>query len=337
MLHRLPVHHGAATLAAGPDARPATPCSASRHPVPPGAPPPRLSGFQPGLGYAASVPGPNRRDRSYIADTRTAARRAFEERYGADLIFAPVLVLIAAYNEEDSLDEVLRAVATHVDGHAVDILVVDDGSDDATASIVERHEHARLARLGRNCGHGVALRLGYELAAEHGASCVVTLDGDMQWDPREMPTVLAPVLAGEADLCIGSRILGTDETVDSFRRSGVRVFAQLVSLLTGVHVTDTSSGFRAMRTEVCRSVPQTQVQYQTAELLIGAIAQGYRVVERPVTMHRRLAGESKKGHNFLYGFRYARVTVSTWLRERRRARNQAEGTRAGREGWRAAR
>jgi hypothetical protein len=59
------------------------------------------------------------------------------------------------------------------------------------------------------------------------------------------------------------------------------------------------------------------VQYQTSELLIGAIAQGYRIAERPIVMHKRIAGESKKGSNALYGFRYARVIVGTWLRERR--------------------
>jgi hypothetical protein len=64
-------------------------------------------------------------------------------------------------------------------------------------------------------------------------------------------------------------------------------------------------------------VRQEQVQYQTSELLIGALAQGYRVVERPIVQRRRMAGHSKKGHNLFYGMRYARVITRTWLRERR--------------------
>jgi hypothetical protein len=87
-------------------------------------------------------------------------------------------------------------------------------------------------------------------------------------------------------------------------------------------VTDTSSGYRALRTEVTQTVPQTQVQYQTSELLIGAVYRGYRIAERPITMHKRFAGESKKGHNLLYGARYARVILSTWLRERSQARRE---------------
>jgi hypothetical protein len=75
-------------------------------------------------------------------------------------------------------------------------------------------------------------------------------------------------------------------------------------------------------------VPQRQVQYQTSELLVGAIYQGYRIAERPITMHKRFAGESKKGTNILYAFRYARVILETWFRERTRARR--EGRRVGR-------
>lgn len=271
---------------------------------------------------------PNRKNLPYIAEVKTAARDAFDDRYGADLKFAPVLVVIAAYNEEDSLGEVLGAIAPEVAGLQVDTLVIDDGSADATASVTEKYDQVRLARLERNCGHGIALRLGYQLAAEHGAQYIVTLDADMQWDPREMPGVMAPLVADEADFVIGSRALGTAETDDTFRHAGVRVFAALVSLLTGTKLTDTSSGYRALRTEVTQTVPQTQVQYQTSELLIGAIYQGYRVTERPITMHKRFAGESKKGHNVLYGFRYARVIVGTWRRERSRARR--EGRTVGR-------
>jgi hypothetical protein len=93
----------------------------------------------------------------------------------------------------------------------------------------------------------------------------------------------------------------------------------LVRLLTGVKVTDTSSGYRAMRAEVTARVRQEQVQYQTSELLIGAIARGYRIAERPIVMHKRTAGESKKGNDLLYGARYARVILATWWRDRRPA------------------
>ena len=265
------------------------------------------------------MPVANRKNRSYVETERSAALTAFRQEYGSDVVFAPVLVVIAALDEAESVGEVLGAIPPVVCGLAVDTLVVDDGSTDGTSDVARSHDGVRVARLGRNCGHGIALRLGYQIASEHGARFVVTLDADMQWDPREMPQVLPPLVDGSADFVVGSRALGSAETDDAFRHAGVRVFAWLISFLTGVEVTDSSSGYRAMRTEVTQTVTQTQVQYQTSELLIGAIYQGYRVTERPITMHRRFAGESKKGHNVLYGLRYAKVILGTWLRERPRA------------------
>ena len=253
----------------------------------------------------------------YVPQVRHDAVRAFDARY-PQLRFAPVVVVIAAYNEEECIGGVLRDVPGEACGLPVQTLVVDDGSADRTSAVAGDHG-VYVARLERNCGHGIALRLGYQLAVEHGAEYIVTVDADGQWDPVEIPTVLQPVADGEADFVIGSRVLGRTETDDSFRQAGVHVFAALVTRLTGVKVTDTSSGFRAMRAAITTNVEQVQVQYQTSELLIGAIYQGYRIAERPITMHKRTAGESKKGNNILYGFRYARVILSTWARERRRA------------------
>lgn len=260
----------------------------------------------------------NTRDDSYIPAVRAAALAAFEDRYGADLKLAPIVAVIAALDEEQSIAAVLEAIPESACGRKVGTIVIDDGSTDDTSAVVEKFDNVHLARLERNCGHGVALRLGYLLAYRYGAEMVVTLDADMQWDPAEIPTVAEPIVAGEADFVIGSRVLGATENTDAVRNAGVRFFARAVSLLTGTTVTDTSSGLRAMRVEVTQQVTQTQTQYQTSELLIGAIFAGFRVTERPITMHRRLAGESKKGNNAFYGFRYARVIAMTWWRERRR-------------------
>jgi glycosyltransferase involved in cell wall biosynthesis len=272
------------------------------------------------------VSATNRKDRPYIAEVRAAALDDFRARHES-LKLAPTVAIIAALNEQDSLGVVLDAIPDTACGLAIDTLVIDDGSTDGTGDVVRQREGVHLVRLERNCGHGVALRLGYQLANEYGAQFVVTLDADMQWDPVEIPVVLEPLVQDEADFVIGSRVLGTAETDDSVRHLGVTVFARLVSLLTRTHVTDTSSGFRAMRVEVTQTVPQVQVQYQTSELLIGAIYHGYRIAERPITMHKRLAGESKKGHNVLYAGRYARVILTTWGREWTRARRAGRSVR----------
>jgi glycosyltransferase involved in cell wall biosynthesis len=254
----------------------------------------------------------------YVPEVRDRAIAAFAQRYPG-LEFAPVVVVIAALDEEGGIGPVLEGIAPEACGLKVEALVIDDGSRDRTSEVSLEHG-AHVARLERNCGHGIALRLGYRLAREHGARYIVTLDGDGQWDPAYVPLVLEPLVDGEADLVLGSRVLGRSEDDDRFRYLGVHFFAGLVRLLTRVRVTDTSTGLRAMKVEVTATVRQEQVQYQTSELLIGAICQGYRVAERPIVHHKRTSGESKKGRNLLYGFRYARVVVGTWWRERRAAR-----------------
>jgi len=253
--------------------------------------------------------------RPHVPEVRAEAIRAFDARY-PDLELPPVAVVIAALDEEGGLADVLDGIAGEACGLEVEALVVDDGSSDRTSEVAEEHG-ARVARLEVNCGHGIALRLGYQLARDHGARFIVTLDGDGQWDPGYVPLVLQPLVDDEADFVLGSRVLGRSEDDDRFRYAGVHFFAWLVRRLTGVRVTDTSTGLRAMRSEVTATVRQEQVQYQTSELLIGAICQGYRVAERPIVHHKRTAGVSKKGRNLLYGFRYARVVVGTWWRERR--------------------
>ena len=247
-------------------------------------------------------------------DPRDRAFREFRDRHPG-LRFAPVVVVIPAFNEEDAIGAVLDEVPREACGLAVDTLVIDDGSADETAQVA-RDAGVYVGALEQNFGQGTALRVGYRLAREHGAKYIVTLDADGQWDPSEVSRMLEPILADEADFVLGSRVLGRTETDDSVRKAGVRVFAFLVRLLTGVRVTDTSSGVRAFSVEVTETVRQEEPQYQASELLVGAICQGYRIAELPVVMHKRTAGESKKGHNFLYGLRYGRALVRTWWRDR---------------------
>jgi glycosyltransferase involved in cell wall biosynthesis len=188
-----------------------------------------------------------------------------------------------------------------------------------------------------NRGQGAALRLGYRLARDGGADYIVTTDADGQYNPAEIERVLAPVVAGEADFVTGSRRLGSQETKDMIRKTGVLFFAGTLSLLTGQKISDTTFGLRAMRAEVTGAVRLEQPQYQASELLIGIITHGYKVAEVPATIHRRRIGESKKGqnplyglhlpgvNNLFYGMRFARVIYGTWWRERQRARRTSSG------------
>lgn len=233
-----------------------------------------------------------------------------------DVKIMPLVVVIAAYNEADNIGAVIDEIPDQIASIGVTRLVIDDGSTDATTKVASRHG-ALVCTLSANRGHGVALRLGYRIAREGGARYIATLDGDGQWDPADLPVMVSMLEQGDADFVIGSRQLGTTHNGDLMRNIGVRFFAWLISRLSGTTVTDTSSGLRAMTADLTRAVPQTQPQYQTSELLIGAILHGYRIVEVPTTMRPRMSGTSKKGRNAGYGLRYARVIAKTWRRERR--------------------
>jgi hypothetical protein len=229
--------------------------------------------------------------------------------------FSPVVVVIAAYNEAEGIAGVLASLPREVLGHGVEVLVVDDGSSDRTADAARSAGRGHVAACPVNRGQGRALRLGYRLARQHGASYIVTTDADGQYAPSEIPDVLRPVVEGRADFATGSRRLGTLENKDTVRQAGTYVFAWLASLLLGRRITDTSFGLRAMRAEVTAAVTLNQPQYQASELLVGVFSHGFRYAEVPGTMRSRSAGASKKGGNLTYGARYARVMIGTWWRE----------------------
>jgi len=259
-------------------------------------------------------------DRDAIDDAAIddAAIGAFTSQYGARATALPPLaIVIAAYNEEGCIGQVVEALPKAISGLDVATIVVSDGSADGTVKEADA-AGALVCDVPVNRGQGAALRLGYRLARKGRASYIVTTDADGQYNPAEIADLLAPILAGQADFVSGSRTQGSEETKDPVRKLGVRVFALAMSVLTGQRVTDPSFGLRAMRAEVTGAVQLEQPQYQAAELLIGVIAHGYKVAERPATIHKRQVGQSKKGHNVFYGLHFAKVIGGTWWRERRR-------------------
>jgi glycosyltransferase involved in cell wall biosynthesis len=259
----------------------------------------------------------------------TAALRAFTREYGGRAAaLPPVAIVIAAFNEEGAIGPVVADLPRKVAGLETATIVVSDGSVDGTAKEAGQ-AGALVCQVPVNRGQGAALRLGYRIARDGGARYIVTTDADGQYNPAEIESLLQPILDGRADFVTGSRRLGSEETRDPVRRLGVRVFALAISTLTRQRISDTTFGLRAMRAEVTGAVRLEQPQYQAAELLIGVITHGYRVMELPATIHKRTVGHSKKGNNVLYGLRFAGVIGGTWWRERQRRGAQRPADRAG--------
>ncbi len=260
---------------------------------------------------------------SDAAEFDRQAIEAFRVGY-PDASCNPVTVVIAAYNEAGNIGAVLDRIPTHVCSLPVSVLVVDDGSQDQTAAVARDHG-AYVAASPSNRGQGAALRLGYSLACAFGARFIATTDADGQYDASELALLVDPLVRDEADFVTGSRRLGLYQSTDMARHTGVHVFARLLSLVARQRITDTSNGLRAFKAGIVEHITLMQPQYQATELLIGVIYRGFRVAERGTTLRPRTSGTSKKGPNLVYGYRFGRVMLSTWLRELRR--NRAEGRR----------
>jgi glycosyltransferase involved in cell wall biosynthesis len=224
-----------------------------------------------------------------------------------------IAVVMPAYDEADNLPELLPRAPAEVGGHALRIVLVDDGSSDGTADLA-RKLGAIVVRSPINVGGGFALHLGFRAARRLGARWVVTLDADGQHRFEDLPQVLEPLFAGRADVVVGSRRLGQSVGHETFRSVGLSLFNTVLSVLTRRRVTDCSSGFRGLDLEALGRLCLVQRRHHTAELLIDSAHKGLRVTEVPITILPRSHGESKKGTNLLYGARFAWTIVSTALR-----------------------
>lgn len=225
-----------------------------------------------------------------------------------------ITVIIPALNEAENLDHLLPKMPVSVLGHPLGVLVIDDGSTDNTTDIVHKHKYSVVSNP-INRGGGAALRLGYDIASSAGAKYIVTMDADGQHLPEEIERLVTPLLKGDLDIVIGSRVLGQREKDNVFRWVGIHVFNDIINLLAGTRITDCSNGFRAFRMDSLKKVLLLQDQFHTAELIIDAARKGLRIGEAPVTVLRRHSGESKKGKDLSYGINFSKTILKAWLRK----------------------
>jgi glycosyltransferase involved in cell wall biosynthesis len=227
-----------------------------------------------------------------------------------------VAILIPAFDEAANLAEMLPRMPEQVAGVPTAVLVIDDGSGDATATAALR-AGAIVARLPANRGGGAALRAGYALMPAVAPRVVVTMDADGQHRPKDLERLLEPVLSGRVQLAQGSRVLGHSEGGVLSRELGIAVFNRLIRLLTGRRITDCSNSFRAIAPELLPKLELRQAQFHAAEFLIEAIASGAAIEEVPVSVQRRLHGSSKKPATLRYGRGFSVAILSAWWRSRR--------------------
>ncbi len=229
--------------------------------------------------------------------------------------FPRIVAVIPALDEAPSIARVVETLRKERSAALDRVLVVDNGSNDGTGEIARR-AGASVVREERR-GYGYACLAGV-LAAED-ADVIVLLDGDGANDPGDLPRIVEPLLADEADLVVGSRTLGSREpgSMTPQQVLGNRLAALLIRLLYGVRASDLGS-FRAIRRDELLALEMREMTYGwPVEMMVKAIRAGYRYQEVPVKHRRRSGGVSKVGITFRGSLKVGWYIISTVLRHSR--------------------
>ena len=216
------------------------------------------------------------------------------------------------------MGEVVSEVRTEL---GCDVLVVDDGSRDATGEVAKA-AGALVIRHPFNLGVGAAIGTGIAFARTRRYDAVIQIDADGQHDASSAAVLLAPVLDGSADLVVGSRFASGYE-VSGTRAVGMRYLSRVVSRRVGVAITDTTSGFRAFGPKAILVFAEeypTEYLSDTVEALLDAHDAGLRIEERPVVMRSRMGGKASSGR-VRSGFLFIRLLVVILFHPLRRREN----------------
>jgi len=209
---------------------------------------------------------------------------AASERQGKRKIVAA----IPCFNEERCIGSVVVKTKKYVD----EVIVVDDGSTDATAEIAAG-AGAMVHQHGQNRGYGAAIRSALERGRQLGADALVILDGDGQHDPRDIPKLVRPLLDGEADVVIGSRFIGIVKKPPFYRRLGQRVLTTVTNVGSGQKISDSQSGFRAYSAKAIKELNLAEDGMSISSEMQFAISKsGLRVAEVPIDVS--YAGQAKR-------------------------------------------
>ena len=224
------------------------------------------------------------------------------------------LAIVVARDEEPAVGRVLAGIPDAACGLALDVLLVDDGSRDATAAIGREHG-ARVHSVERSRGLGAALRTGLEIARDEGYAAALYIDGDGEYDPADLERMLEPVARGRADYVLGSRFLGRREGMSWHRTLANRSSSALLGTLLGTVTSDAQTGCRAFSARALAAA-RIRHDYNYAQVLtISLWGAGIDAVEVPINYRRRASGRS-----FVrYPEYLARVAPAVW-REWRAAR-----------------
>ena len=198
------------------------------------------------------------------------------------------LAIIPAYDEESTIGNVIKGTSQFVD----EVLVINDGSTDRTIEVAMDAGAVVIDNIV-NRGLGRTIQRGYNEAIKRGADIVVQIDADGQYDPAEIPKLIQPILDNKADMVLGSRLENLKYEMPWLKKNGNKAFSWLLRLLTGIHIKDGQTGFRAIRKEVLETVKLRGNFTYTQEMIIKTSKEGWRIANVAINFHQRSSGESR--------------------------------------------
>jgi len=202
-------------------------------------------------------------------------------------------VVIPIFNEEPTISDVigrLKATMQKI-GFKHEIIVIDDCSEDRSLEI-SKSQSVKVYSLKKHMGKGYALRIGFAKAK---GEIIATIDSDGSHRPEELPLLLTPILQDQADFVIGSRFLHEKPaSAKKLNSIGVRLFNVLIKIFTRTKVSDSQSGYRAMKTEILKNLRLRSSEYEIeSEMLVKTAQRGFRVKEVPISFEQRTYGTSR--------------------------------------------
>ena len=205
------------------------------------------------------------------------------------------LVCIPAYNEESYISDVIKKSLLHVDK----VVVCDDGSTDNTAKLA-KDAGAIVIKHKKNQGYGAAIATLFEYTRKENVQIMITLDGDGQHDPNQIPVLIDTIITHNVDVVIGSRFLDDTSKSSGYRKTGIKIITSASNYGTNFKVTDSQSGFRAYSKNAIDAIhPTEQGMAVSTEILLKISNKGLSVAEVPITVS--YDGDTSEQHSVPHG------------------------------------
>jgi glycosyltransferase involved in cell wall biosynthesis len=225
-----------------------------------------------------------------------------------------LVVMIPAHNEEKTIGEVIKDIPREIKGiERVEVLVVEDGSTDRTFMVAEDAGADVIINSKEKIGLAKTFKKGLDAALEMDADIIVNIDADNQYDPKEIPKLIKPIVEGDAEIVLGSRFSGTIEHMPAQKRIGNRIATFITRRLSGLPISDAQTGFRSLSRDAALRLNILSKFTYTQETIIQASFKGMKVIEVPVKFRRRDGRSRLISNIFSYAKNAGATIITTYL------------------------